>query len=293
MRLVFDIRDDALANGIAANTAAARAAFELRAFPDGETYLRIDSDVRDADAVIVADLARPNPKVLPMLLLADTLRAQGAAAVTLIAPYLPYMRQDRAFNVGESVSSRHFAALLSAHVDRLITVDAHLHRYASLAEIYTVAAQNLSAAHLLGDWVREHVPDPLLIGPDSESGQWVQAAAERAGCPWIVFGKTRTDDRSVRISGSVEPSLRDRVPVLLDDVVSTGTTLAECCALLRAAHMSAPQVLAVHGIFAGESFAALERAGIERIVTTNSVPHPSNGIDLAPLLAAAITEPWR
>jgi ribose-phosphate pyrophosphokinase len=293
VRLVFDLRGDGLAGGISGSTAAARAEFELRAFPDGETYLRIDCDVRDADAVIVADLSRPDPKVLPTLLLADTLRAQGAAAVNLVAPYLPYMRQDRAFNPGESVSSRHFAALLSTHIDRLVTVDAHLHRYASLAEIYSVPAQNLSAAPLLGDWVREHVPDPLLVGPDRESEQWVQAAAERAGCPWTVFTKARTGDRSVRISGTVEPALRERRPVLLDDVISTGTTLAECCSLLRGAGMRAPCVVAVHGIFAGESCAALERAGVDGIVTTNSVPHRSNRIDIAPLLVAALLEPVR
>jgi ribose-phosphate pyrophosphokinase len=288
VRCTLDLRRDALGDAVAARLGWPRVDHELRQFPDGETYIRMLSDVNAAEVTVLADLARPNARVLELLLVAATLRAQGARRVVLVAPYLPYMRQDRAFTPGESVSSRHFAALLDAHFDALLTVDAHLHRYAALEELYAIPARNLTAAGLLGAWVRTHVARPLLVGPDSESAQWVSAAARALDCPWLVLEKDRSGDRSVRVSGTIPPDHRARTPVLLDDVISTGHTLMEGCRLLDAAGMRAPLVLAVHGIFAGDACEALIAAGAGRIVTTNSIPHPSNAIDLAPLLAEAL-----
>lgn len=288
MKMLLDLRGDALGASLAARLGWTRVEHELRAFPDGESYIRMLSDVGGAEVTVLADLARPNARALELLLVAATLRAQGVRRVTLVAPYLPYMRQDCAFKRGESVSSRHFAALLDAHFDALLTVDAHLHRYATLDELYTIPARNLTAAGLLADWVRAHVAAPLLIGPDTESAQWVSGAARALDCPWLMLEKDRSGDRSVRVRGHIDPVHRDRAPVLLDDMIATGRTLIEGCRLLAEAGMRAPLVLAVHGIFAGDAYEALLAAGAGRIVTTNSIPHASNAIDLAPLLAGAL-----
>ena len=288
MKMLLDLRGDALGASLAARLGWTRVEHELRAFPDGESYIRMLSDVGGAEVTVLADLARPNARALELLLVAATLRAQGARRVALVAPYLPYMRQDCAFKPGEAVSSRHFAALLDAHFDALLTVDAHLHRYATLDELYTIPARNLTAAGLLADGVRAHVAAPLLIGPDTESAQWVSGAARALDCPWLVLEKNRSGDRSVRVRGHIDPVHRDRAPVLLDDMIATGRTLIEGCRLLAEAGMRAPLVLAVHGIFAGDAYDALLAAGAGRIVTTNSIPHASNAIDLAPLLAGAL-----
>jgi len=290
VRRLLDLRRDGLGASLAARLGWPPVEHELRAFPDGESYIRLLSAVDDTEVTVLADLARPNARTLELLLVAATLRAQGARRVTLVAPYLPYMRQDRAFKPGESVSSRHFAALLDAHVDALLTVDAHLHRYATLDELYTTPARNLSATALLADWVRAHVAQPLLVGPDAESAQWVAAAGAALGCPWTTLHKERSGDRRVSVSGAIAAEHRARTPVLLDDVISTGHTLIAGCRVLAAAGMPAPVVVAVHGIFADDAYAALRAAGAAHIVTTNSVPHASNAIDLAPLLAAALAQ---
>ncbi len=290
MRRLLDLRHDGLGASLAARLGWPPVEHELRAFPDGESYIRLLSAVDDTEVAVLADLARPNARTLELLLVAATLRAQGARRVTLVAPYLPYMRQDRAFKPGESVSSRHFAALLDAHVDALLTVDAHLHRYATLDELYTTPARNLSATALLADWVRGHVGQPLLVGPDAESAQWVAAAGAALGCPWTTLHKERSGDRRVSVSGAIAAEHRARTPVLLDDVISTGRTLIAGCRVLAEAGMPAPVVVAVHGIFADDAYAALRAAGAAHIVTTNSVPHASNAIDLAPLLAAALAQ---
>lgn len=291
MTRLLDLRRDTLGRSLLAQPGAQPVAHEVRAFPDGEWYIRIDADVAGAEVALLADLAHPDRHALQLLLVAATLRAQGAARVGLIAPYLPYMRQDRAFRAGESVSSRHFAALLDAQFDWLLTVDAHLHRYATLDELYAMPARNLDAAGLLAGWLRANVKRPLLVGPDEESAQWVQAAAQALDCPWIALRKQRRGDRSVLVHGAIEAAHRGRTPILLDDMISTGRTLIEACALLRAAGLEAPLVLAVHGIFAGNAHADLLAAGAARIVSTNSIEHPSNAIDLAPLLAHALSNP--
>lgn len=288
MKMLLDLRGDALGASLAARLRWPQVEHELRAFPDGESYIRMLSEVDGAEVTVLADLARPNAHALELLLVAATLRAQGVRRLALVAPYLPYMRQDCAFKPGEAVSSRHFAALLDAHFDALLTVDAHLHRYATLDELYAMPARNLTAAGLLADWVRAHVAQPLLIGPDSESAQWVSGAARALDCPWLVLEKDRSGDRSVRVRGRIDPAHRERTPVLLDDMISTGRTLIAGCRVLAGAGMRAPLVLAVHGIFAGDAHEALLTAGAARIVTTNSIAHPSNAIDLAPLLAGAL-----
>ena len=103
-----------------------------------------------------------------------------------------------------------------------------------------------------------------------------------------MLEKDRSGDRSVSVQGRIDPAHRERTPVLLDDMISTGRTLIEGCRLLAEAGMRAPLVLAVHGIFAGDAYQAVLAAGAGRIVTTNSIPHASNAVDLAPLLAAAL-----
>jgi len=290
VRRLLDLRHDGLGTSLAARLGWPPVEHELRAFPDGESYIRLLSAVDDTEVTVLADLARPNARTLELLLVAATLRAQGARRVTLVAPYLPYMRQDRAFKPGESVSSRHFAALLDAHVDALLTVDAHLLEPVAQDELYTTPARNLSATALLADWVRAHVGQPLLVGPDAESAQWVAAAGAALGCPWTTLHKERSGDRRVSVSGAIAAEHRARTPVLLDDVISTGHTLIAGCRVLAAAGMPAPVVVAVHGIFADDAYAALRAAGAAHIVTTNSVPHASNAIDLAPLLAAALAQ---
>src|SRR5215831_4706490 len=130
--------NEAMTRKLAAMLGSEVGEIELRAFPDGETYLRFMSNLFGRTPIIVCTLNRPNEKILPLLFAAATARELGAAKVGLVAPYLAYMRQDRRFKPGEAVTSHEIAQLLSGHFDWLVTVDPHLHRYGSLAEIYRI-----------------------------------------------------------------------------------------------------------------------------------------------------------
>jgi ribose-phosphate pyrophosphokinase len=240
--------------------------------------------------VIVADLSRPDDKIPPVLWTAATARDLGAARVGLVAPYLPYMRQDARFQAGEGITSRYFAQTVSAHIDWLVTVDPHLHRYRSLDELYPVPTRVVSAAALLAEWIGTHIQSPLLVGPDAESEQWAGSVAARLGAPSIVLAKTRLNDREVRVSNADVDAWRDRTPVLVDDVISTGGTMIETARTLAKHGLPGPVCVAVHGIFADGAHDELLAAGCRRVVTCNTVPNPTGEIDVSALLAEAIRE---
>ena len=257
-------------------------------FPDGETLVRIDTSPAGERTWLVCTLAEPDAKILPLLFAADALREQGAARVGLVAPYLAYMRQDTQFHPGEGVSSRYFCALLAQHFDWLVTVDPHLHRTKQLTEIFEQSNCTVHVAKVLAEWIRLNVRDPVLIGPDGESAQWVSAVAEIVQAPWTNLTKERFGDREVRVSIPDRDILQGRNPVLVDDIISSGQTLAAAAAQLRAANLPAPVCVAIHGVFAPGAREALHAAGVARIAVTDTIAQPEAVIDVTPTLAEGV-----
>jgi ribose-phosphate pyrophosphokinase len=262
---------------------------ESRQFPDGETYLRLPTDVSGKQVAVVCTLDHPDSKFLPLAYTAATARELGATRVGLVAPYLAYMRQDRRFKEGEAVTSSYFALLLSETFDWLVTVDPHLHRHASLDEIYTIPNRVVSADVLLAGWIGRHVRQPLIVGPDAESEQWVSRIAAHAQCSYIVLAKRRLGDRQVALDLPDLSAARSHKPVLVDDIISSAGTMIEAARLLSAAGMPKPVCVGIHGLFAGNSFRALSEVA-DGIVTANTVAHPSNAIDLSAPIALAVIE---
>lgn len=262
---------------------------ETRRFPDGESYVRLLSDVAGRSVDLVCTLADPDAGFLRLIFAADAARALGAAKVNLIAPYLAYMRQDKRFKPGEAVASLTFARLVSSSFDRLITVDPHLHRYGALSALYDIPTTTLHAALLLADWIAAEVKEPLLIGPDEESEQWVSAIAAHIGAPHAVLRKIRRGDHDVQIALPDLAQWRGRRPVLVDDIASSGHTLAEAARLVSRQGLSRPICVVVHGLFADDAYQRLA-AVADQIISCDSVPHASNAISLAPLIAAAMAE---
>ncbi len=235
--------NEALAARLAVDLPAQRADLEIRHFPDGESYVRIGSPVTGTAVVLVAALDRPDDKLMPLMLVAATARELGARSVGLVAPYLPYLRQDRRFLPGEAVSVREFARLISARLDWVVTVDPHLHRLHGLEAVYSIPACSVTAAGRLAGWIRRHIVNPLLIGPDEESRQWVDGVARDATVPGVVLRKRRLGDMEVELELPDLSSFRGRVPVLVDDIISTGGTLIRATAVLRKAGFEAPYCL--------------------------------------------------
>jgi len=281
---------EAAARRLAGTLAAPWRQIALRHFPDGESLVRVDPHA--GGAILFCSLDRPNAKLVDLLLAASALRDGGATPVVLVAPYLCYMRQDKAFHPGEAVSQKVIAGLISRAFDAVVTVDPHLHRTADLNAIFTVPVKQLSAAPALGQAIARPAHDRgmVLVGPDSEARQWVESAARAGNIPFIVGSKIRLGDRTVEIAFTDLSLVKGQTAVLVDDLVSSGATACKAARLLREAGARRVELHATHVLSDSKDLATMAEAGIARIVSTDSVPHETNAVPLAPLLAAALTE---
>lgn len=276
--------NEMLAKGIAKKLNAETGEAEIRRFPDGESYVRVLSEVSGKEAIMVATFHNPDDKLLPLYFLSQLLKELKASKIRLIAPYLAYMRQDKRFREGEAVTSGYFAQLLSSFIDEIITIDPHLHRRYSMSEIYSIPCKVFHASGLISEWVKENVHQPLLIGPDKESEQWVSGVAKKAGAPFLVLEKNRHGDREVEVSVPKVEKYKNHTPVLVDDIISTARTMIETTEHLKRAGMKPPVCIGVHAVFAGNSYEDLKKSGASRIITCNTIQHESNEIDISKLL---------
>lgn len=282
-----DYREQARRLAVAA--ALPHADVALHRFPDGESRVRLPARL-PGHVILCRSLDRPNDKLVELELAAATAMQLGAKRLTLVAPYLCYMRQDTAFHAGEAVSQRIVGQLLARHFDTLITVDPHLHRTRSLdAAVPVRRAIALSAAPAMAERLRGHGDRPLLIGPDEESAQWVAAIARPAGLDHTVARKRRLGDRSVVVE-LPDRDYRARAVVLIDDVVSTGETLCDAARGLAARGAHVVDALVTHALFAPGTTERLREAGIRHIASSDSITHASNALALAGLLASALAE---
>jgi ribose-phosphate pyrophosphokinase len=286
--LLYFEEDRAAAEGIAAASGLATALVERHRFPDGELKLRLPP-VLPTRVVVLRSLSQPNEKLVELLLVARTARLLGATHMTLVAPYLAYMRQDIAFHPGEVVSQRVVGTFLADLFDAVITVDPHLHRVATLEEAVPVArAVVLSGAPLLADWIAKHVMNPLLVGPDEESAQWIAQAAVRHGFDYAVCRKIRHGDRHVEVALPAT-NVAERNVVLLDDVASSGHTLAEAARKLLNAGATRVDVAVTHALFADDALALIRTAGVSEVWSTDCIPHSTNTVSMASAIANVLT----
>jgi ribose-phosphate pyrophosphokinase len=281
--------DAALAGTIAPRLGARLAPLAWRHFPDGESLVTVEEDLQGTDVAILASLRDPDPLALPLRFAAQTAREFGARTVGLVAPYLGYMRQDTRFKRGEAVTSPLFARFLEESFDWLVTVDPHLHRYSRLDALYRIPLRHVSATPGVAEWIAREIPDAMLIGPDSESEQWVSGIAAAAGAPFQVLSKERRGDYDVSVSLPDAAAAAGHTPVLVDDIVSSGRTILETIAHLERLALPAPVLVAIHPVFAGDAYARLQAAGLARIVSTDTIAHASNAIPLGHALAAAVS----
>lgn len=279
--------NEGLANSITEQIGGEQGTLISRRFPDGESYVRLETSVEKREVVFVCTLDRPDEKVLPLIFAAAAARNLGADRVGLVAPYLAYMRQDRRFEPGEAITSTTFAQMVEPWIDWLVTIDPHLHRRASLSEIYSVPTNALHAAPAISAWIRDSIENPVLIGPDSESEQWVAAVANDAGAPYVVLEKTRHGDRKVEVSVPDIERWQQSTPVLVDDIISTAGTMIETIGHLKAS-MAPPICIGVHAVFADNAYQDLQAAGPARIVTCNTIAHKTNAIDISTLIADGV-----
>ncbi len=260
---------------------------ELHRFPDGESLPRI-AKPSGREAGVVRSLHDPNAKLIEVILAADALRRAGAKHVTLVTPYMPYMRQDRLFRVGEPISQRAIGEVLRHSFDRLVTLEPHLHRTPDLSTVFPGQADALSAAPAIARWVGvTRYRDFVIVGPDAESAHLVEGVSARTGLAAMVGAKRRSGDREVSIRFIRKPKARGAI--IVDDIASSGATLAACVRTLRRMKIPVVDVVVVHALFEAGAIPRVRRAGCRRIVSCDTIPHFTNRIATAELFARSLT----
>lgn len=253
-------------------------------FPDTEMKLRLPPKLPDR-AVLFHTLDQPNEKLIELLFAAKTARQLGVLHLTLVVPYLAYMRQDIAFEPGEAISQRIVGDLIGSLFDSVITVDPHLHRTPNLADVIPAKqALVLSAATLLGELAAKRRVNPILIGPDEESAQWVAQAASANYLDYAVAHKIRRGDKSVDITLPLI-NVKGRHVVLLDDIASSGRTLALAANLLYEAGAETVDVAVTHALFNDDAMEIIKHTGIQEIWSTDCILHPTNAVSILPMIA--------
>lgn len=277
-----------LTRSIARKTGGQAKEVHIHRFPDGESLVTLPDLEEGSELAIVATLLDPDPLALPLRFAAATARELGVGRVGLVAPYLAYMRQDQRFRPGQSISAPVFARFLDQTFDWIVTVAPHLHRIANLTEIFRNPAIDAGAVKPIADWISANVPDAVLFGPDVESRQWVSEVAHLTGRPFDVLDKVRHGDRDVEVSAPQQSDKFTGTPVIIDDIASSGRTMIRAVERLIEVHSTPPVCIVIHAAFSGSAYDDILAAGAIRVVSTDSIPHPSNAIPLAAALATAI-----
>ncbi|MDH5600734.1 MAG: ribose-phosphate diphosphokinase [Gammaproteobacteria bacterium] len=256
-------------------------------FPDKESRVTLPEKKYD-HVILFLSLDYPNNKLVELFLTCKSLRQQGTQRISLVAPYLCYMRQDKSFQPGEVISQQVIGQWLSDLLDDIITVDPHLHRIQSLdAVIPETNTIVVSATPLLAEFVKSLNKTVHLIGPDEESLQWVKSVAQISDSPYSVAKKERLSDTHVEIQ-LPEIDYNNQHVILIDDVISTGHTVSQTADKLYSEGAKQVDVITTHALFSKDAIALLNNAKIKNIWSSNSISHPSNLISLNDLLAQQI-----
>ncbi len=283
----------ALAGAVGRQAAASLIPASVAAFADGESRVRIDADVQDADLYIVQPTSAPtNERLMTLALLADAARAAGAARITAVVPYFGYARQDVRKNPGEPRSAQFAARMLQlAGIERLITLDLHSPALESAFEIPIV---HLVADELMLPAVRGWgIADLTVVSPDAGGMKRAQRFATALDAPLAVIAKSRPRP-DVAVQLQVLGEVRDRACLIVDDMASTGRTMVGAAEALREAGAREVNALFVHAVMAPGAMARLCEGPFKRILTTDSVASTLDPrvevVSIAPLLARAVAQ---
>jgi ribose-phosphate pyrophosphokinase len=279
-----------LATAIAKHLDAELVPVDLRIFPDGESKIKMRRVDKDYCIVVQSTYPPTDRHLLQALMMIKRCSEDGAANVCAVMPYMAYSRQDRAFLDGEVVSMALVAKLIeTAGTKRLITVD--IHSPASLS-YFTIDTQNISAVGLLADYAAVKIKPnaPIVVSPDMGGAKRAVKFARILGTDMVALKKSRDKDTAEVIIEEKElnSSVVGRDLILLDDMISTGESIVEACRFLRRYKPNKIYAICTHALLIGDATTRIKAAGVEEIISTNSVPGIKAKVDLAPLITTKL-----
>lgn len=252
---------------------------EYRTFPDGEAFIRVLDEA--VDEVVIVQSTPTDTDFIYLLQLVDAMDV--ADRVTAVVPYFGYARQDKRFNPGEPITSRALARAID--VDRIITVNIHSEEVLSY---FNAPVDDLDAAPLIGGKL-ESLGSPLVVAPDMGAVDLARSAAESMGIEYDYLEKTRISGEEVQIKPK-KVDARGRDVVLIDDIISTGGTMAEAINLLKQQGARDVYVATVHPVLAQNAITRLMKAGVKSIIGTDTIEKGVSAVSVAPIIAKALQE---
>ena len=254
-------------------------------FPDGEMHIRFKPAIKNRHIVLVQSFYKNiSDCIIEVVLAAKTAYELGAKTVILVAPYFPYLRQDKRFHSGEAISQSIVAGLIDKYFDEVYIMDPHLHRKNKLGNIFKIRAKKLTANSLIADYIKKNIKNPVVIGPDEESYKWARNVAEMLGVASRILKKKRYSSYHVEIRLNKKIDLKGKNVVIVDDIISTGNTIQETAKILKRLGAGKIYCICVHGIFADNALSKLKRAKIS-VVSTNTIPSKVAKIDVSGVIA--------
>ncbi len=261
----------ALAERICAYLEAKRGEAVVSRFPDGETLVKVEDDVRGKDCFVVQSTCPPvNDNLMEMLIFIDCLRRASANRITAVIPYYGYARQDRKSEGRTPITAKLVANMIAeAGADRVLTMNLHADQ---IQGFFDIPVDHLTAAPVLaGHFRAQRLQNLVLVSPDVGNIKFGNDFASRIGAELAVIQKRRVTGDSivaVNIIGSVE----GRNVMMFDDMITTAGTVCEAAKLVREHGAKGIYVAAAHGVFAGPAIERLAAAEVNEIVTTDSIP---------------------
>ena len=286
MKVISGPASKDLGERVSALTGFGNVPVTFKVFPDGESYVRLEGSVQDQNVAIVQTTSPPQQdgKLIQLALIADAAKRGGASKVSAIVPYLAYARQDKMFLAGEGISIETVARMLkAAGIDELITVNIHSE---SALQKFPFPARTLSAIPLLATYfVEKGFKGAFALAPDKGAMHIAKQAQE------ILAGNVgHLDKQRDRYTGQTKQTaeglnVSGQSVIIFDDIISTGGTIVGAARILREQGAKHVFCACVHGLLIGDAEKRILDAGVEEIVSTDSVPSTSSKVSLAPLLS--------
>lgn len=258
----------------------------IKRFPDGEHYLRIESDVKGKDCVVVQSTCRPqDANIIELLTILETLKELGAGKISTVVPYFGYGRQDKSFNPGEAVSARIMAKHIQLNSDSFFTVNIHQRH---ILDFFRIPSFELDASLLLGDYFKTYgLEAPVVIGPDQGANKLAEGVAKVLGCDFDYLEKKRLGPGDVEMKPK-KLDVANKDILLVDDMIDSGGTMIEAIKMLKAQNASNVLIGCIHPVLTGNIITRLFATGAVDVVATNTIPSQISFITVSSLIANAL-----
>ena len=288
MKIILGPSSRELSEEIAELSGFAKVPVVSRVFPDGESYVRLESSVRDEHVAIVHTTSKPqDSNLMQLAFMANAAKRNGAKKVTAIVPYLAYARQDKIFLEGENISIETIAAMLkAAGIDQLITVN--IHAETALAN-FPFPAKTLTAIPLLAEYfIKKGFKKAFALAPDKGAMYIAQQAQQILVGEAGSLEKHRDRHTGETTQTAAHLNIKGKAVIILDDIISTGGTIVGAAKILREKGATRIYAACVHGLLVGDAEKRILDSGVEEIVATDSIPSKNSKVTLAPLLSEAL-----